>query len=86
VKPEHLTHREYLESLRRMTPEERLQIAFELSAESRRQFMEDLRQRFPDASPEEFRAHVIAALLESSEEERRIAAGLYRQRAGEEQT
>lgn len=44
----------YLQILRRMTPEERLLKAFELSATARQAFEEGLRQRFPDLPEEEF--------------------------------
>ena len=49
-------HRQYIEILRRMTPEQRLRKAFELSEFSRALFVHGLRKRFPDASEEEFRA------------------------------
>ena len=38
-----------------MTPEQRLRKAFELSEFARALFIEGLRQRFPDATEEEFR-------------------------------
>ena len=38
-----------------MTPEQRLLKAFELSEFSKALFVEGLRQRFPDATEEEFR-------------------------------
>ena len=41
-------HRIYIEALRRMTPEERLQKAFELSEFARHLFLHGLRRRFPD--------------------------------------
>ena len=41
-------HRIYIEALRRMTSEERLEKAFELSEFSRRLFVHGLRRRFPD--------------------------------------
>lgn len=44
----------YIEILRRMTPEQRLLKAFELSAMARQAFEEGLRQRFPDLPEEEF--------------------------------
>jgi len=47
-------HHLYLEALRRMTGEERLLKAFELSEFSRQVFREGLRRRFPDLSEEEF--------------------------------
>ena len=41
-------HRIYLQALRRMTPGERLQKAFELSELCRMLFLHGLRRRFPD--------------------------------------
>jgi len=48
-------HRIYLQILRSMTPEQRLLKAFELSEFTKTLFVEGLRQRFPDATEEEFR-------------------------------
>jgi hypothetical protein len=48
-------HRRYIEILRSMTPEQRLLKAFELSDFSKALLIEGLRQRFPDATEEEFR-------------------------------
>jgi hypothetical protein len=48
-------HRRYIETLRSMTPEQRLLKAFELSEFSKALFVAGLRQRFPDATEEEFR-------------------------------
>ena len=45
----------YLQILRRMSPEQRLQKAFELTAFTKDLFVHGLRKRFPDASPEEFK-------------------------------
>jgi hypothetical protein len=47
-------HQLYLQSLRRMTPAQRLEKAFELSEFSKQLFMEGLRKRFPDMPPDEF--------------------------------
>jgi len=44
----------YLQMLRRMTPEQRLQKAFELSEFTKELFVQGLRKRFPNASPDEF--------------------------------
>lgn len=41
-------HRLYIEILRRMTPEQRLAKAFELTELSRAAFLHGLRRRFPD--------------------------------------
>ncbi|MDL1891401.1 hypothetical protein FBQ87_00715 [Sphingobacteriales bacterium CHB3] len=45
----------YLEVLKRMTPEQRLLKAFELTEYSRQLFEQGLRRRFPDATEEELR-------------------------------
>ena len=58
----HPNHRRYLEVLRSMAPEARLQKAFELSAFSRRLFEEGLRARFPDLSEAEFHTLLLARL------------------------
>src|SRR5262245_34097330 len=47
-------HRLYLEILRSMTPEQKLLKVFELSEFSKALFTEGLRQRFPNATEEEF--------------------------------
>jgi hypothetical protein len=43
-----MNHRVYIEALRRMTPQERLEKAFELSEFSRQLFLHGLRRRFPE--------------------------------------
>ena len=48
-------HRLYIETLRRMTPSQRSAKAFELSAFTKRIFLEGLRRTFPDLPEEEFR-------------------------------
>jgi hypothetical protein len=47
-------HKPYLQSLRRLTPAQRLMKAFELSAFSKQLFIDGLRKRFPDLPPDEF--------------------------------
>jgi hypothetical protein len=47
-------HREYIQTLRRMTPGQRLEKAFELSEFSKELFRGGLRKRFPDLSEEAF--------------------------------
>jgi hypothetical protein len=54
VKPQP-NHRLYIETLRRMTPAQRLQKAFELTAFSRELFLHGLRKRHPDLTEEEIR-------------------------------
>lgn len=46
-------HRIYLAALRRMSPQQRLVKAFELSDNVRQLFRDGLRRRFPDLSEEE---------------------------------
>jgi hypothetical protein len=55
-------HELYLQVLRRMTPEQRLAKAFELSAFAKALFVHGLRQRFPEASEEEFRSILLDRL------------------------
>lgn len=47
-------HRIYIETLQRLSPEQKLAKAFELSAMTRSLFREGLRRRFPHLSEEEF--------------------------------
>jgi len=47
-------HRVYIQMLRAMTPEERLQRALELSDFTRQLFEHGLRKRFPDLPEEDF--------------------------------
>lgn len=49
------SHRVYIECLRKMTPEQRLMKAFELTQFSRDLFIHGLRRRFPGLSDEELR-------------------------------
>jgi hypothetical protein len=55
-------HRLYLETLSRMTPEERLRKAFELTEFSRQLFKAGLRARFPDLSEAERHQLMLARL------------------------
>jgi hypothetical protein len=54
--------RVYIETLRRMTGEQRLAKAFELSDMTRAALRAGLAQRHPDASPEQLTAMVIERL------------------------
>ncbi len=45
---------QYIEVLRRMTPQQRLAKAFELSELAKRLFKQGLRQQFPELSEEDF--------------------------------
>ena len=55
-------HRKYIVTLRRMTPEQRLAKAFELSDFSRQLFIQGLRSRYPDLDDESFRRLLLARL------------------------
>ena len=55
-------HKLYLESLRRMSPAQRLAKAFELSEFSKQLFIAGLRKRFPDLSLDEFHALLLDRL------------------------
>jgi hypothetical protein len=55
-------HAQYIRILRALGPERRLLKAFELSAFTRVLFIQGLRKRFPDASPEEFHRILLARL------------------------
>jgi len=55
-------HARYLEILRSMTPEQRLLKAFELSEFSKSLFIVGLRQRFPNATEDEFRRILLDRL------------------------
>jgi hypothetical protein len=52
----------YIETLRRMTPEQRLAKAFELSDMTRDALRAGLAQRYPDATSEELTGMVIERL------------------------
>ena len=55
-------HRIYIQTLRRMSPEERLLKAFELSEFTKQLFIHGLRKRFPDLPDEEFRKLLLERL------------------------
>ena len=55
-------HRLYVETLRKMTPEARLEKALELSQMSRELFVQGLRRRFPSLGDEEFKKLLLARL------------------------
>jgi hypothetical protein len=55
-------HKKYIEILRSMTPEQRLQKAFDLSEFSRKLFEHGLRKRFPDLPEEDFRKLLLERL------------------------
>jgi len=55
-------HRRYIEVLRRMTPEQRLAKAFELSEFAKQLFIHGLRERHPELNEEEFHKLLLARL------------------------
>jgi hypothetical protein len=55
-------HQRYLEILRKMTAEQKLAKAFELSAFARELFKHGLRKRFPNLPEEEFKQLFLARL------------------------
>jgi len=57
-------HARYIQVLRSMTDEQRLQKAFELTELSRQLFRSGLRERFPELSEDELQALYVKRLLE----------------------
>jgi len=55
-------HKKYIQILRKMTPEERLMKAFELSELSKQLFIHGLRKRFPDLDEKEFKKLLLERL------------------------
>ena len=55
-------HSRHLAVLRKMTPEQRIQKAFELSEFTRQLFYTGLRKRFPDVSEQELHRIALARL------------------------
>lgn len=55
-------HKLYIRVLRRMSPEQRLLKAFELSEFANQLFVHGLRKRFPNLSDEEFKAKLFERL------------------------
>ena len=55
-------HREYLDVLQRMTPEQRIAKAFELSDLTKTLFRQGLRERFPDLPEDQFHALFLERL------------------------
>ena len=55
IKP-HPNHSIYLQALKRMTPEQRLQKAFELSSLTKDLFLHGLRKRFTNKTEQEIKA------------------------------
>ena len=56
-------HAIYVQALRRMTPEQRLAKAFELSETCKQLFLDGLRRRFPAKSEDEIRAIYVKRVL-----------------------
>jgi hypothetical protein len=59
---ERFAHKIYIQVLRKMSPEQRLLKAFELSELTRQLFIHGLRKRFPDLSDEEFKKLLLERL------------------------
>ena len=55
-------HKTYIQVLRRMSPEQRLLKAFELSEFARALFVHGLRKRFPNLNDKEFKALLLERL------------------------
>ena len=55
-------HERYIAALRAMTPQQRVQKAFELSALTKALFVQGLRKRFPDLSEAEFHRLMLERL------------------------
>lgn len=55
-------HAMYIETLRRMTPQQRLEKALELSSMSKQLFVEGLREKYPDLPEPEFRQLMLERL------------------------
>jgi len=55
-------HAVYIRLMRRLTPEQRLAIAFDLSEFSKRLFIEGLRKLYPDLPEAQFRQLVMRRL------------------------
>lgn len=58
----HPNHDRYLQTLRALTPEQRLQKAFEMSAFARELFRAGLRRRFPQLPEDEFQELLLERL------------------------
>lgn len=55
--------RKHYEMMRRLTPEQKLSMAFALTDATREMVLADLKQRYPQASEEEIRRRFIARVL-----------------------
>ena len=62
-------HKKYIQVLRRMTPEERLLKAFELSEFSKQRFVHRLRKRFPHLDEKEIKKLLLKRLEKKSQKE-----------------
>ena len=62
-------HKKYIQILRRMTPEERLMKAFELSEFSRQRFVRRLHKRFPGLDEKEIKKLLLKRLEKKSQKE-----------------
>ena len=55
--------RKHYEMMRKLTPEQKLSMAFALTDATRQMVLADLKQRYPHASEEEIRRRFIARVL-----------------------
>ena len=55
--------RKHFELMRRLSPEQRLSMAFALTDATRQMVLADLQHRYPQATPEEIRRRFIARVL-----------------------
>lgn len=58
----HPNHQIYIQALRRMSPEQRLMKAFELTEFAKALFIHGLRKRHPELSPSEFHPLLLTRL------------------------
>ena len=67
-------HEAYIQVLRAMTPEQKLQKVFEMSAFTKALFKQELRQRFPELSEEELHRLYLDRLMlrHNSNDEKRL--------------
>lgn len=61
----------YVEYLRSLTAEQRLEKAFALSEATRQALVDAIRARFPDSTEDEFREPMLALTFERCEQEQR---------------
>ena len=57
-------HKEYIEMMRKVPPEDRLKKSFELTELARKLFLAGIKNRFPDVLPNRYSCSRIELLLE----------------------